>query len=159
MANRTLLLAVLVTTGAAALVVRSRISSVEEQPRVHKISEIELAPMCPWREPQRDLANFFPSATDYKRETRILSGMRPQLQQRLGRVPTAEENALLIHRVTNGSQSLGAVLTRRVKGEHGGIELVTAVDPSGTIRGVSIQTQREPDSIARKITDTNWLGA
>jgi len=159
MANRTLLLAVLVTAGAAALVVRSRVSFVEDQPRVHNVSEIELAPICLWREPQRDLPNFFPSATNYKRETRILSGRRPQLQQRLGRVPTAEENALLIHRVTNGSQSLGSVLTRRVKGEHGGIEVVTAVDPDGAIRGISIQSQREPDSIAREITNTKWLAA
>src|SRR2546430_15458902 len=106
MANRTLLLAVLVTAGAAALVVRSRVSLPDERVRAHNISEIELAPMCPWREPQRDLPTFFPSATDYKRETRILSGKRPQLQQRLGRVPAAEENALLIHRVTNGSESL-----------------------------------------------------
>src|SRR2546421_7996873 len=159
MVNRTLLLAVLLMAGAAALVVRSRVSFVEEQPRVHNIPEIELAPICPWREPQRDLPNFFPSATNYKRETRILSGRRPQLQQRLGRVPTAEENALLIHRVTNGSQSLGAVLTRRVKGEHGGIELVTAVDSTGAIRGVAIQSQREPDSIAREITNTKWLAA
>ena len=159
MANRTLLLAVLVTAGAAALVVRSRVLLVEEQPRVHKISEIELAPICPWREPQRDLPNFFPAATDYKRETRILSGMRPQLQQRLGRIPSAEENALLIHRVTNGSRSLGAVLTRRIKGEHGGIEIVTAVDPNGAVRGVAIQSQREPASIAHEIAATNWLGA
>src|SRR5256885_439887 len=159
MVIRPLLLAVLLRPGAAAFVLRSRVSFVEEQPRVHNISEIELAPICPWREPQRDLSNFFPSATDYKRETRILSGMRPQLQERLGRVPSAEENALLIHRVTNGSQSLGAVLTRRVKGEHGGIELVTAVDSTGAIRGVAIQSQREPDSIAREITNTKWLAA
>ena len=159
MANRTLLLAVLVTAGTAALVLRSRVSLPNEQVRAHNISEIELAPICPWREPQRDLQKFFPSATDYKPETRILSGRRPQLQERLGRVPTAEENALLIHRVTSGSESLGSVLTRRVKGEHGGIEVVTAVDPEGVIRAVSVQSQREPDVVAREITSTNWLGA
>src|SRR5438105_4554258 len=158
MANRTLLLAVLVTVGAAALVVRLRVS-LPEQVRVHNISEIELAPICPWREPQRDLQKFFPSATDYKRETRILSGRRLELQQRLGRVPSAEENALLIYRVTDGSEPLGSVLTRRVKGEHGGIEVVTAVDPEGVIRAVSVQSQREPDVVAREITSTNWLGA
>ena len=43
MANRTLLLAVLVTAVAAALVVRLRVS-LPEQVRVHNISEIELAP-------------------------------------------------------------------------------------------------------------------
>jgi hypothetical protein len=159
MPNRTLLLSVLVIVGAAALVMRSRVSVVDVQSRVQNIPEIELAPICPWREPQRDLAVFFPSATDYKRETRILSGKRPQMQQRLGRVPTAEENALLIHRITSGPEALGFVLVRRVKGEHGAIEVVTAINQSGAVHAVSIQSQREPDSIAQQITATNWLGA
>src|SRR4051812_35792249 len=135
MANRTLLFAVLLTAGAAALVVRSRVSFVDDQPRVHNIAEIELAPICPWREPERDLPFFFPSATDYKRETRILSGMRPKLQQRLGRVPAAEENALLIHRVASGSQPLGSILPRRVRGKHGGIKVVRAGGLDGVVRG------------------------
>jgi len=148
-----------VIAGAAALVIRSRVSVVDVQSRAHNIPEIELAPICPWREPQRDLAVFFPSATDYKRETRILSGKRPQMQQRLRRVPTAEENAILIHRITAGAEGLGSVLVRRVKGEHGAIEVVTAIDPRGAVHAVSIQSQREPDVIAQEITATNWLRA
>jgi hypothetical protein len=46
-----------------------------------------------------------------------------------------------------------------VKGEHGGIEVVTAVDVDGVIRGIAIQSQREPEPIAREITAANWLGA
>jgi len=159
MTRRTLLLAVLVIAGAAALVVRSRVAIPELKPRAQSISEIELAPICPWREPRRDLTLFFPGATNYTRETRILSGKRVELQQQLGRFPTAEENALLIHRITNNAQALGAVLVRRVKGEHGGIEVVTAIEPNGAIRGVAIQSHREPEPIAREIRATNWLAA
>jgi len=85
--------------------------------------------------------------------------VRPQLRQRLGRFPGAEENALLIHRVRNGTEPVGSVLVRRVKGEHGGIEIVTAVHPEGAIRAVSIQSQREPETIAHAITAANWLEA
>src|SRR5207253_10179868 len=56
-------------------------------------------------------------------------------------------------------EALGAVLVRRVKGEHGGIEIVTATDLRGAVRGDAIQSQREPDSIARQITGRTSLGA
>jgi len=154
--RRTLVPAVLLVLGLA-LLIRSRVSVNTEGPRVARAAQIELAPLCPWREPQRDLQELFPGATNYVTETRILSGLRPQLQQRLGRVPGAEENALLIHRVTSSSGQLGSVLVRRVKGEHGGIEIVTAVDRQGAVNGVLIQSQREPAVIAQAITSKQWL--
>src|SRR3954468_6789964 len=57
------------------------------------------APMCPWREPSGDVKVFFPAATRYQVETRILSGFRLQLAERLGRAPTGDENALRVYRV------------------------------------------------------------
>src|SRR3954466_4171163 len=82
------------------------------------------APMCPWREPASDLHSFFPEATGYQVETRVLSGVRLQLAQRLGRAPTGDENALRVYRVYREETPVGAVLTRRVKGQSGAIELV-----------------------------------
>src|SRR6267378_4240540 len=106
MPNRTLLLSLMLVVGAA-LLMRSRLGPSIDKPRASTISEIELAPICPWREPARDLPSLFPSATHYIKETRILSGVRPQLRQRLGRFPGAEENALLIHRARNGTEPVG----------------------------------------------------
>src|SRR6266850_5215783 len=154
--RRTLLPAILLVLGIS-LLVRSRLSLKTEEARPLNAAQIELAPLCPWREPQRDLQALFPGATNYTRETRILSGLRPQLQQRLGRVPTAEENALLIHRITSSTGRLGSVLVRRVKGEHGGIEIVTATDPHGTVGAVLVQSQREPPAIAQTISSKEWL--
>ena len=111
----------------------------------------ENTPLCPWREPQQDLKALFPEASAYATETRILSGFTAPLQKRLGRSMTVDENPLRIHRATDGARRVGAILVKRVKGEHGGIELVMGLDNDGRVRGVLIQSQREPDSVAQII--------
>src|SRR4051812_42142447 len=63
---------------------------------------IETAPMCPWRDPEADLRQFFPEATRYDVQTTILSGKRLELQQRLQRVPQADEHSLRLQRVFKG---------------------------------------------------------
>lgn len=115
-------------------------------------STLEASPVCPWREPQRDLLALFPPATNYVLETRILSGATSELRQRLGRHMTTDENPLRIYRVRNDGQLLGSVLVTRVKAEHGGIEIVTGIEPRGAVRGVIIQSQREPETIAQILT-------
>ena len=92
---------------------------------------VEPAPLCPWREPERDLRRFFPGATGIHEELRILSHLRVTLRHDLGRPLTAEEMLLRPYRVVNGAESLGTVLVRRVKGEFGAIELVLAVLAGG----------------------------
>src|SRR5258706_1453243 len=151
MPNRTLLLSLMMLAGGGVLY-RLRLAPPADKPRASTISEIELAIMCPWREPARDLPMLFPSATHYVKETRILSGVRPQLQRRLGRFPGPEENSLLIHRVRNGTALVGSVLVRRVKGEHGGVEIVTAGPPQGTIRAGFVSRHRRPGSHSNCIT-------
>lgn len=88
--------------------------------------------------------------------TRILSGLRVELAERLGRRPTAEENLLRFHQVYRDDQPLGMILVHRVKGEFGAIELVVAVDGAHVVRGVRLQRQREPDEIATAIGPA-WL--
>jgi hypothetical protein len=122
-------------------------------------SFVEPASMCPWREPESDLRQFFPEATRYETETHILSGQRLELKERLGRLPDAEENSVYLRRVLQGEQSIGSILTRRVKGEHGAIELVLALNPNQTVRGVRLQRLREPDPAAAALRDSRWLGA
>ena len=119
----------------------------------------QAAPLCPWREPEADLQALFPTATRHEVQTCILSGQRLELAQRLGRAPTGDENALHIHRVYAGTSALGAVLTRRVKGTHGAIELVLGVDAEARICGLRLQRLREPEPIARALENPDWLRA
>lgn len=157
----------LATLGVAALVVLLIVlfwwsiesSSAPERPFETQTKRIEGAPMCPWREPERDLERFFGSQSRYEKETRILSGLRTELAVRLGRNPTAEENSLYIYRVIKDGQPAGAVVTRRVRGEYGAIEIVLAVSQTGRVLGLRLQRQREPEAIAAAIESTAWLEA
>lgn len=117
----------------------------------------EPAPVCPWREPAADLKAYFPGATQYRTETRILSGKRLELQERLGHPPA--ENSLRVHRIFRSEEPLGAVLTQRVKGEHGVIELVLALGEDQAIRGLRLQRQREPELVLQALEDPDWLKA
>jgi hypothetical protein len=109
----------------------------------------ENSPICPWRDPQRDLRRLFPDATKYVAE------FIGTIHKRLNRPMTVDENPLRIYRTIDGTRTTGAILVKRVKGEHGGIELVTGVDSQGHVCGVVIQSQREPDSVAQVIA--KWL--
>ena len=117
----------------------------------------EAGPLCPWREPEADLRQFFPSATHDESETRILSGHRLELAQRLGRAPTGDENALRLHRVYRENTALGIVLSRRVKGAYGAIELVLAADTNHLVCGLRLQRLREPEPVARALQNPDWL--
>ena len=116
---------------------------------------LEAAPMCPWRQPEADMRAFFPGATGYRTETLILTNHLRELQKRLGRRPTPDENPLYVHRVLQGSQQIGSVLVRRVKGEFGAIEIVLAVK-DGTVAGLRLQRLREPAPIAQAL-NSSWL--
>lgn len=113
--------------------------------------------MCPWREPENDLKKFFPNATGYKVETRILSGLRLELAARLGRAPTGDENALHVYTVSQEQTPLGVVLTRRVKGALGAIEIVVAVNTNQQVCGLRLQRLREPEASAAILQSSRWL--
>lgn len=119
----------------------------------------EAAPLCPWRDPDGDLKAFFPGATGYRVETRVLSGLRLELSQRLGRAPRPDENALHLWRIYRQHMLLGTVSTKRVKGQYGAIELVLAADPEGRVCGLRLQRLREPPAVARALDNPVWLSA
>jgi hypothetical protein len=130
------------------------------EPQVEiKAAPPQPAPPCPWRDPKTDLARFFPDATAYEAQTRILSGRRLELAERLGRTPAGDENTLQLYRVQNGTTPLGTILTRRVRGEFGAIELVLAVDGEQRVCGLFLQRLREPEPVARALQDPAWLGS
>ena len=120
------------------------------------VPNIESAPLCPWREPEADMRAFFPAATRYTNETRILSGIRVELRAMLGRMPESEENALVLHTIFSGADQIGCVITRRVKGEHGAIELAVAINQQGEIGGFRLQRMREPEEIANALGSDAW---
>lgn len=119
---------------------------------------LEPAPLCPCRQPEADLRRFFPGATRWQSETRVLSGQLLELKRRLGRDPQPEELALQVHRVFRNAEELGAVLVRCVHGKYGAIEIVLAIDSPGSVVGLELQRQREPAAIAAALTSPDWLG-
>lgn len=54
---------------------------------------------------------------------------------------------------------IGTVITRRVKGEYGVIEIVLAIRVDGRVRGVRLQRLREPKVIADALRSPQWLEA
>jgi hypothetical protein len=118
-----------------------------------------MALKCPWREPDQDLRLFFPGRTHYKSEKRILSAYISDLRERLGHTPGGDETLFPVHRVYSNNVPAGFIITRRVHGEYGLIELVLAVTESGEIVAVRVQRQREPAAIARAICEAKWLDA
>lgn len=118
--------------------------------------------LCPWRQPEADRQRFFPeypaASIVWRDSTLILTHDRPLLARLLGREPTAQENALQIHRLRapsliapgsdsqtatqnlnqasnskqafkeSGERTAGIVITRCIPGESGLIELVLALD-------------------------------
>ena len=144
---------------AAAALILWRSSFSSETLVERRIAPPEAAPLCPWREPERDLKALFPQATRYEVETRVLSGMRQQLGARLGRGLAPDETALHLNRVYQDATLLGTVLTRRVKGEHGAIEIVAGVGVDRRLHGLRLQRLREPDSVSKALQDPQWLGA
>jgi hypothetical protein len=119
----------------------------------------EVVPLCPWREPESDLTQLFPGASEHHTETKILSGHRLELTKALGRPPAPDEHALQVHRILQDKQPVGTILTRRLKGETGAIELVLAVKTNGHVAGLRIQRLREPELVAAALQSAEWLGA
>jgi len=150
-------LVAVVLTGLAAW----RINQVSSSETLFesKFKPAQAAPMCPWREPEADLKTFFTNATRYQTETRILSGLRQELSQRLGRQPTGDENALRLYRIYQQDTPVGAVLTSRVKGQFGAIELVLAVNSEDNVCGLNLQRLREPKAIADALQNPRWLNS
>jgi len=122
-------------------------------------SGVEAAGLCPWRSPKDDLQALFPGADHYEQHLVILSDLRLDISQRLGPNGLLDANGIYAYRVTRGGKSVGSILAQRAAGEYGAIEYVMAVAPDGSLAGVRLQRQREPDAIARTITSPAFLKA
>lgn len=114
--------------------------------------------ICPWRDPQADVKQFFSPGVEEQEESLILSRYRQEIGRRLGRVPTGDENLLRVYRIWQGKKLVGTVIPRRLRGESGAIEIVIAVDTAGKVIGAKFQRLREPDSVARTLRSDGFLG-
>ena len=56
-------------------------------------------------------------------------------------------------------KTIGSVLVTRVRGEHGGIEIVVGIEPAGAVKGVLLQSQREPDNVRSEIAGARFLNS
>jgi hypothetical protein len=158
MRRGTIWIAVLLALAAFAFLRGRKTSDNDSAPQPKRSAVAEASPVCPWRDPQHDLAVLFPGTTNYWIDSQIVSGVTAPIEKRLGRRLKPDENPLRIYRIDEPVRG-GSVLVTRVKGEHGGIELVIAVETNGAIRRVLIQGHREPESVAQVITNSNFLSS
>jgi hypothetical protein len=141
------------------LALRILVPGESTRPRALAYTPAEEEPVCPWRDPETDLRLFFPGATGHHLEAKSLSAMRPQLTRILGRQPTGADHLLRVHRITEDTNPVGSVLVKRVKGEHGAIELVIALSADRIVRGVRAQRSREPENISAALATNGWIRA
>lgn len=142
----------LVLAGAATYVART--SSAMEAPRAPSVARIEAPPVCPWRDPEGDLRRFYPGAAGYRHERLSLAAHLIHISEQLGRRAAAAEASLDRYQVEPGGR--GRVLVRRLRGEHGAIEIVVAVDSAGKVLGARVQRDREPPAVARFLDSAAW---
>src|SRR5436305_10308032 len=142
-----------IAIGAAALYLAHG-SSAMEAPRAPSVTRIDAPPVCPWRDPDADLRRFYPGAAGYRHERLSLSAHLLQISTQLGRRAAAAEASLDRYQVEPGGR--GRVLVRRLRGEHGAIEVVVAVDAAGRVIGSRVQRDREPPAVARYFESAAW---
>src|SRR5688572_13578715 len=93
------LVSLLALTLALALIMwRGQSFDKDPEHKPRDTAAVEPSPVCPWRQPERDLLTLFPPATNYVLEARIVSGLTAPIQKRLGRLMHPDENPLRIHR-------------------------------------------------------------
>jgi len=107
------------------------------------------------------MTRFFPGADSSAETLIVVSNHRKQISDLLGRVPTGDENALRAYRVLRQGKFVGLIVPRRVRGEHGLIEVVFALNSDNKqMLGARIQRLREPEAAEKALTNGGndaWL--
>lgn len=143
--------AVITILAGVLLVSRNGSEPVPFEPKIHWR---EPAPVCPWRDPPGDTKKWFPNGTGYKEETCVLSHLRPELERAFQKPPEPSDLSPTVFRIlSEGGVTVGTVMTRRVKGEYGAIEIAVPFDLQGTIIGIKVQRHREPEKIGKELLD------
>lgn len=120
---------------------------------------VEIAGICPWRNPNSDLKAYFPTANHYERRLLNMSDLRPDVLAELGPKTPMDSNGLYYYRVYRDSNWVGSVIVQRTAGEYGVVEYTAGVGQDGKIKGVRIQRLREPDLTVKTIEAPSWLAS
>ena len=116
------------------------------------------AAICVWRKPDADIRTFFPGAESYRTDLRLVGSRRAAIERGIGARLDPDESDFKFYHILAGSRRVGTVLTHLGKGRYGAIEVVVALDPAGTVKGVRLQVIREPNDIKRQLTSQSFLG-
>src|SRR5437763_261159 len=116
------------------------------------------AAICVWRKPDADIKAFFPGAESYRTDLKPVGAHRAAIERALGSRLDPDEGDFKFYRILAGERRVGTVLTHLGKGRYGAIEVVIALDPAGTVKGVRLQVVREPNGIKRLLTSDGFLG-
>ena len=125
-----------------------------------KVDPAAGTPLCPWRDPERDMRAFFSGPGEVTTKTLILTPYRAEILRRLGPGTPLRENAVQVHHVRREGREVGVALTRRTRGVYGAIEVVVGIRAAdGSVAGVRVQRHRERPEAARVLTSAEWIGA
>jgi len=116
------------------------------------------AAICVWRKPDADIQAFFPGAESYRTDLKPVGAHRAVIERALGARLDPDEGDFKFYRILAGDRRVGTILTHLGKGRYGAIEVVIALDPAGTVKGVRLQVIREPNGIKRQLTADGFLG-
>ena len=102
--------------------------------------------LCVWKNPERDMHAFFPTAIKYQpRIARYTTAQKQSIERRLGTALDADETEIVLYQIVRkGLVPVGTVLCNQVRGKYGAIHTVVALDLDGRIVGVLVQKHREP---------------
>jgi Na+-translocating ferredoxin:NAD+ oxidoreductase subunit G len=106
------------------------------------------ASLCVWVNPDRDIRNFFPGASDYSTEVRKYSkDQEDTIVKRLGAPLDPDESEFKFYRIKKQGRTVGTVLTHQARGKYGAVQTVVALDNDNRIIGVYVQRHREPANL------------
>jgi Na+-translocating ferredoxin:NAD+ oxidoreductase RnfG subunit len=106
------------------------------------------ASLCVWVNPDRDIRNFFPGASNYSTEVRkYTKEQEDAIVKRLGASLDPDESEFKFYRIKKQGQVVGMVLTHQARGKYGAVQTVVALDNDNKIIGVYIQRHREPANL------------
>lgn len=107
---------------------------------------------CTLRDPDRDVRRLFPESTDYRAHFIAIKDRDPALHAVLGTRlgdtldPVYEDPSLpyAYYEVLRGAERIGFVFGVNQKGRYGGMQLILATDPAGTVRAFYYQKLSSP---------------
>jgi len=109
------------------------------------LSNVALADVCVWRDPERTMIKLFPQAEDYKTQIYKLNPQQiKDIESLLGEpLDESEKHEYNIYAVNKNGQTLGWVMALAGVGEYGVIETVIGINTDHSIRAAYLQRVRE----------------